>query len=200
MELRHHNIWSIVGPGFFICALIVRESREDHIFQELKENFFSCFQKRETTLPFPEQFISLLDKTPCYIYPTKIADDILPAALLSSSMAHGPVNHICYNRPGPRDQRDSQPDAESSRERWKDRKEVRRDREGLRNLIHISFAVWLLLLAEIHGRVNGITGLSLNRQLGCHKTSKQQQSSPPARFPTKILLCFCLKDTATEMY
>ncbi len=105
MEGRHHNTWSIVGPAFStVLSLFGSRERTLH-FPGVEGNFFySCFQKTETTLPFPEQFISLLDKTPCYIYPTKIADDILPAALLSSSMAHGPVNHTSYNRTGPPEQ------------------------------------------------------------------------------------------------
>lgn len=70
----------------------------------------SCSQSREnaeekflalrtkTTLPFPEQFISLLDKTPFYIYTAKTADDILPAARLCNHGTHGPVNHAGDSR------------------------------------------------------------------------------------------------------
>lgn len=48
--------------------------------------------EEETTLPFPEQSISQSDKSLCYIYPTKAADDILTAACCRHT-AHAPVNH-----------------------------------------------------------------------------------------------------------
>lgn len=121
MELKHHNIWSIIGQASSsVPSLFGSQERSTFShFQGVEGHFFFRFQKRETTFPFPGQFISLLDKTPCYIYPTKIADDILPAALLSSSMAHGPVNHSSYNRTRQQERRNPQPDRESNRENGK---------------------------------------------------------------------------------
>lgn len=82
--------WSITTTGLFqLSCHCLRHEKRPSIFQA---RFFSCFEKRGTTLPFPEQFISLLDMTPCYIYPTKIADDLVPAVTLSTSTAHAPVN------------------------------------------------------------------------------------------------------------
>ena len=117
VELRRHNIWSIIGQASSsVTSLFVSQERSTFShFQGVEGFLFSRFQKRETTFPFPEQFISLLDKTPCYIYPTKIADDILPAALLSSSLAHGPVNHTSYNRTRKQERWNPQPDRKSKR-------------------------------------------------------------------------------------
>lgn len=91
-ELKHGNTWWTTAPFSTVLPLLERWEKILY-FPGVEGNFFfSCFEKGGTTLPFPEQFISLLDKTPCYIYPTKIADDILPAATLSTSIAHAPVN------------------------------------------------------------------------------------------------------------
>lgn len=61
----------------------------------MEEKFLSF--RKDVTLPFPEQFISLLDKTAFYIYTTKIADDIAPAALLWKSR-HMPLSITAVRR------------------------------------------------------------------------------------------------------
>lgn len=127
---------------------------------------FSRFHKTDTTLPFPEQFISLLDKTPCYIYPTKIADDILPAAPRHMVLSITPVT--------------AEQDCQSDR-CYHDTKLQRKTK---RNLVgtNARFLCWLILVVrgtETHTRANGITGLSLSRQLGYYQAAKH---SPPTRF------------------
>lgn len=144
VELRHHNIWSSVGPAASSVLSLFRIQHRTTFcsFPGLKGTFFFLLSERETTFPFPKQFISLLDKTPCYIYPTKIADDILPAALLSSSEAYGPVNHTGYNRTGPPEQWNPQLAKESCREIQKDRKHTRKETaEGLRPQVRFHLQV-----------------------------------------------------------
>lgn len=58
--------------------------------------------EEETTLPFPEQSISQSDKSLCYIYPTKAADDILTAARCRR-MAHAAANHTASRGEGEQD-------------------------------------------------------------------------------------------------
>lgn len=59
--------------------------------------------QEETILPFPEQSISQSDKSLCYIYPTKAADDILTAACCCHT-AHAPANHTTDRGEGEQEQ------------------------------------------------------------------------------------------------
>lgn len=133
------------------CALFVSRTERKTLGQpEVVGNYFFFFLvQKETTLPFPEQFISLLDKTPCYIYPTKIADDILPAALLSNAVAHGPANHLSQNKRKRSTEKLLTPQREEREEERGGRQEGEtrgeRERETLWGQIHISFAGWLLM-------------------------------------------------------
>lgn len=126
--LRHPNIWSIVGP-VSSSVLSLSGTRERTAFSRSWRKLFPLLSEKKTTLPFPEQFISLLDKTPCYIYTTKIADDILPAAPLCSSMAHGPVNHASYNRTGLPEQWNPQRKQQGGLDRRKLKEESQRGEE-----------------------------------------------------------------------
>lgn len=58
--------------------------------------------EEETILPFPEQSISQSDKSLCYIYPTKAADDILTAARCRRT-AHAPANQTAGRGEGEQD-------------------------------------------------------------------------------------------------
>lgn len=100
VELKHRNTWPEARHQLLQLSSHCSGVESGETSHSRKETFVFLLllpkkreRERETRLPFPEQFISRLDKTPCYIYPTKIADDTLPAAVLPGSVAYGPVNH-----------------------------------------------------------------------------------------------------------
>lgn len=182
---------------FYHCAAIVQHEKGLHAF-------FSCFEKRETTLPFPEQFISLLDKTPCYIYPTKIADDILPAATLSTSIAYGPVNHTSFLRTEAQKSWNPQRDEASYRKRRKEGKWEKKNGEELRNLVGTNsyFLCWLaVVIGSRDTQQNEWNYWAFIKQTAgpLWRLKAAAKHSPPVRLSTKIARV-CMKDTAREIY
>lgn len=72
--------------------LITHNCTDYSLFQKHTKKVPVPQVEEETILPFPEQSISQFDKSLCYIYPTKAADDILTAACCRHT-AHAPANH-----------------------------------------------------------------------------------------------------------
>lgn len=130
-------------PSFFICALIVRESREDHIFQELKESFFfPAFRKGRQHFLSQNNLSLYLTRLPAIFTQLKL-QMIYFQLHYSLALWHMvlSITLVTTEQDCQRSETFSQTEMATEKNGKKEKKRV-----GLRNLIHISFAVRLLLL------------------------------------------------------
>lgn len=115
VEVKQHKPWSIFAWGTVLSLFRSGSGERALHFQRVEGNLFAAFRKERQHF-LSQNYLSLLDKTPCYIYPSKIADD----TLYSPALWHMVLSiTLVNNRAGPPEEWKPQPARVSDRERWK---------------------------------------------------------------------------------
>lgn len=194
MELRHYNTWFITRPAFLTVV--------------------SLFGSWEWTLYFPgvegkerQHFLSQYNLSLCLtrlpaIFTKPKLQMIYFQLHYSPALQHMVLSITLVTTEQNLQRSKTLNLTEWATEKIGKKENKRRKRGALWGLIHISFAGCLLLLEgeEIHTRVNGITGLSLVRQLGhCEASEQQQNTAHPQHFQPKYC-CVSVLETQLERY
>lgn len=202
VALRHYNTWSISGPASSTVLSLFGSQERTLCVPEVDGNFFPAFRKERQHFLSQNNLSLCLTRLPAIF--TQLKLQMIYFQLHKSPALWHMVLSITLVR-AEQNRHSSEPlnQTEWATEKGKNRKESRKELRKLGGT-NSDFLCWLAFVVrgsrDTHHSEWNYWAFIKQTAGPLWSLKAAAKHSPPARFPPKVLLCFCMRDTARDIY